>query len=218
MARDKDKAEDKGGGGNWIMTFADMVTLLLAGFIIIVTFSSRDVDQLYKRNDSLIGKGSSGITGKKRTGPEKDSVVLRPPPRRGRPFSQGSETPALFSDPPEELKKAVQAPLEAKEIGDLSDSFEFEFPIGGMFDSTEEVSTHGKAEFDRLANTIRKLPYDLTVQVADDARLGYATGALQYLFKEGRIHPARISIGLRPRSGEGDPDPSRIWVTLRRVR
>ena len=90
-----------GHGGNWIVTYADMITLLMAGFIVIVTFGSRESDKLAPRNDSAISSQSgSGIVGMARKGPDKDHVVVRRPPMAGNAFDRGSEMPALYSARP----------------------------------------------------------------------------------------------------------------------
>ena len=58
-------AEGGGGhGASWIVTYSDMITLLMTLFIVIVTFGTKQQDKYSKKNDSVVGgKGGLGAAG-----------------------------------------------------------------------------------------------------------------------------------------------------------
>lgn len=57
----KKKGGDEGGGGNWALSYGDLMTLLLTFFILIVSFSSMELEKVRKFLSSL--RGASGILG-----------------------------------------------------------------------------------------------------------------------------------------------------------
>ena len=38
-----EESKDEGGGGGWIMTFADLMSLLMCFFVLLLSFSEMDV-------------------------------------------------------------------------------------------------------------------------------------------------------------------------------
>jgi hypothetical protein len=192
-------AEGGGGhGGNWIVTYADMITLLMAGFIVIVTFGSRETDKMAPRSDSVIGtQGGTGTAGGLRKGPDKDAVVVRRPPMAGNGFSKGSEMAPVYSDVPIEVTKAVEAYLDSAPIGNLSDGYDVSIPLGLAFDG-EELSTAGKKRLEELSRQLRNLPYEILIQVGNQRDVGKSIRAYQHLFQVCDITPLRLGVGLKP--------------------
>jgi flagellar motor protein MotB len=191
-------SEGGGHGGNWIVTYTDMLTLLMAGFIVIVTFGSRESDKMAPRNDSVIGsQPGSGIAGGQRKGPDKESVVVRRPPMAGNAFDRGSEMPALHSDVPVEVTKSVQDSLEKASPDRLSQDFEIALPLGLMFDQ-DALSTAGMKRLQEASRQVRNLPYDITVQVSKAGDFPKAVLAYTYLFQTCDLTPLRLGVGLAP--------------------
>ena len=57
----KKKGGNEGGAGNWALSYGDLMTLLLTFFILIVSFSSVELDKVRQFLSSL--RGASGILG-----------------------------------------------------------------------------------------------------------------------------------------------------------
>jgi len=191
-----------GHGGNWIVTYADMITLLMAGFIVIVTFGSRESDKAAPRNDSVIGTTSgNGVVGLLRKGPDRDSVVVRRAPMAGNAFDQGSEMPATYSDVPIEVVKSVEASLEADQVGRITDNYDISYPLGLMFEG-DELSQAGQSRLRDAARQVRDLPYELLIQVGEPREYLRAVRAYTYLFQVCELSPLRLGVGLLPSAGE----------------
>ncbi len=61
MRNKEKKKSDDGGGGNWALSYGDLMTLLLTFFILIVSFSTMELEKVQKFLSSL--RGASGILG-----------------------------------------------------------------------------------------------------------------------------------------------------------
>jgi flagellar motor protein MotB len=202
-----------GHGGGWIVTYCDMITLLMAGFIVIVTFNAHDAGKASQRKDSVVGRGGSGVAGLMRTSPDKDSVLLRLPPMSGRAKENGSMQPPLYSDFPWDEGKALKNLIDSNQLAKLSESYEIAFPQTQMFESPDKLSTKAEGVLARMAAIVRKLPFDIQIQVSDPTQLTYAQTIYHRLFEVDHIHPARLSIGIRP----ANDDKGKFWLILRRV-
>src|SRR5579885_3441765 len=125
------KKGEEGGGGHgakWIVTYSDMITLLMTLFIVIVTFGSKEQDRYAKKLDSVVGgEGGTGAAGPTGQGIGRDSVLVRVS-FLGRTVYTGSEAPPLYSDPYPEPAAAALRALEKPPLGRLSDNFAFRVP------------------------------------------------------------------------------------------
>ena len=203
-----------GDGGNWIVTYADMITLLMAGFIVIVTFASRDVNEnMIKKSDSVSGgQGGTGYAGMTRKSADKDQVAVRKAPGRGNPFQQSSLTPPMYSDSPNDVAKNIRKMVEEDKIGDFGDSYEISLSYGLLFESGNQLSPVGKLQLKRIAGQMRSLPYDLISRVASEQDLGRALAVQKFFMEEGLIHPVRTGISLAPGRDSGT-----LWLLMRRL-
>src|SRR5437899_1824267 len=119
-------AEEGGGGGHgagWIVTYSDMVTLLMTLFIVIVTFGTKQTERYSKKNDSVVGgKGGTGAVGPNSQGADRTAVLVRLTPL-GRPVVHGSEAPPLYSDPCPNPIESVLNEFQNPPPGRLSDNY-----------------------------------------------------------------------------------------------
>jgi chemotaxis protein MotB len=193
------EGEEEGGGhGGWIVTYSDMITLLMTMFIVIVTFGSKDKDNYSKKNDSLVGgKGGSGATGDNARGADRSSVLVRVSPL-GRAVLHGSEIPPIYSDPTADPIESVMKTLTDAPPGKLSDNFQMRVPIAFLFGNGDSLSEPGMRALGNLAHAISDLPYDLQIQVEDTTRFPQACRITQFLFQGCAIHPSRLGIAVRP--------------------
>src|SRR5262249_21869858 len=87
-------SSEGGHGGGWIVTYSDMITLLMACFIMIITFSTKEKEGYSRKRDSLIGGGGgTGLAGPSGQGRDRDAVVWLMHPLLARLAETGSELP-----------------------------------------------------------------------------------------------------------------------------
>lgn len=199
-------AEGGGGGhgASWIVTYSDMITLLMTLFIVIVTFGSRSQDRAGKKNDSLVGgKGGSGAASLTPFGGDKTAVLLRVT-ALGRSVIHGSESAPTYSDLSSEPVESVLSALKEAPPGRLSDNFCLRVSGDFLFADGDRLSESGARALGSIASAVRQLPYDIQIQVNSQERLPRASRVMQYLFQMANIHPGRIGIGVRPTDGDGE--------------
>ncbi|MEM7451059.1 MAG: flagellar motor protein MotB, partial [Pseudomonadota bacterium] len=85
------KAEEGGGVPAWVMTFADLMTLLMCFFVLLLAFSEMDAQKFKELSGSV--KNAFGVQAEieARTIPKGTSVIARE-------FSPGKPQPTLIND------------------------------------------------------------------------------------------------------------------------
>lgn len=199
-----DEEHGGGHGASWIVTYCDMITLLIACFIMIITFGSKEKGNLFPRRDSIRdGQGGSGVVGPEQAGPDRDALVWRVLPSPRRAASVGSELPPLFSDPQPDAMPEVLRRLEVDQSHTLGDSYQFQIPLGLLFNDQGELTPGGVQWLHTIGRHIRALPYDLLLQVDDARQLPRVITIAHYFAKKEAMHPGRIGVGLRADTSSG---------------
>jgi chemotaxis protein MotB len=213
------KGGEEGGGGHgakWIVTYSDMITLLMTLFIVIVTFGSKEQDRHSKKLDALVGgMGGTGAAGPTGQGIGRDSIMVRMSPLSRMVYS-GSETPPVYSDPTSQPTGVALKALKEQPIGQLSDNFAFRVPLDFLFDSSGKLSTSGETFLRSVAAAVRKLPFGVQVRVADRTRAAAAAKVVEYLFATASIYPGRLGVAVCP-PGDG-VNPNEVLLVLLRNR
>ncbi len=190
-----------GHGGSWLVTYCDMITLLMAFFICIMTFASQEcgkADHRKLRDSVLYGTPGTGVAGPAMKPIEQDSYVWRKVLLSSNPAKAGSPVPPLYSDPTLDLtRRALMMLEEAPEVV-LSDSYTVTVPVGMMFDDKTRLTSSARELLHVVANNIRTLPVDLHVQVTRSDQLPRALAITQYLQRQESMPPGRLGIGLAP--------------------
>ncbi len=197
-----------GHGGNWLVTYCDMITLLIAFFICIVTFAAKDSgnQQHPRKRDALIdGPGGTGVAGDKQAGPNCESIVWRQLPISARSERPGAAQAPLYSDP--ELEATAQALhlLETSAAGTLADSYAMRVPLSTMFTDDGKLSESGADLLGVVANSLRRLPYDIHVQADDPKNVPRAVAIARHLMSRGGLAAHRLGVGSRPPSDPATP-------------
>jgi hypothetical protein len=193
-----------------------MITLLIALFICIITFASKEPERYSKKLDSLMyGTGGTGIAGLLQRGMEQDSVLWRKRPMRARSGNVGSEMPPLHSDASLESTAEILRRLDGPTPGTLEDSYAMRVPISMLFGSDQRLSPGGRQLFQVIANNIRALPYDIQLQVNNQGDVPKAVVIAKYLWEQLGIAPSRTGVGTRtaPRTWG-----SSLWIIFHRRR
>jgi flagellar motor protein MotB len=192
----------------WIVTYSDMVTLLMTFFILIVTFASREPEKLQQMLTSIVGgKKGTGAAGPVTTDREKQQILVRLTPPRGQPTRRGAEIPPTYSELALPLKDMVHKNVE-EEIGTLQDSYELQLSKGALFTEVG-ISSAGWAALTDISKQMATLPYAIQVQVDDGGDIKRASQVYQFFFTHGGIDPRRLSIAVSS-GGVGTGDVVRL--------
>lgn len=199
------------GCAAWIVTYSDMVTLLMACFIMVITFASKEPEKFSKKRDSVMGgEGGSGSAGEGKQTLDHDTIVWRERPRTARLGEGGSEMPSLHSDPMLETTEDILRRLELPTLGTLADSFTVRLPAALLFRSDGKLSESGLSLTHAIAQKVRQLPYDILVEVDDSQYASRAVTLCQRLMLQEQIYPGRLGVGVRQ---VAQPWNASVWLT-----
>ncbi|HZU38297.1 MAG TPA: flagellar motor protein MotB [Gemmataceae bacterium] len=200
-----------GHGAGWIVTYSDMITLLMACFIMIITFSSKESEKYGRNRDALLSFGSSkGMAGPAHDGLDHDSVIWRVRPPLAHIGTSGSEMPPLHDDPGLEASQEILKSLQKSSDKTLKDSYTLRIPQSLLFEPNGHLSSSAPALLHALALNVRHLPYDVQIEVGDPADTDKAVTLCEYLFQHEMLHPGRLGVGLHRPADSWDPA---VWVS-----
>lgn len=201
----KRKPEEQQGGGKWLTTFNDLVTLLLTFFVLVLTMSSLDVAKVKEMSRSIIG-----AMGRLEAGSASEFRIFEP-----------------FVAPMGRMSLSLVRKKEtlADKLGRAGD-FEIRVTEGEILVTMDEklffetgraeIRDEGAAVLDKLAVIMKETGGDIRVAGhTDDVPISTAiyptnwelsvvraTGVVRYLVSSGGISPERLSA-----SGYADTRP-----------
>lgn len=203
-----------GHGSSWIVTYSDMITLLMACFIMIITFSSKESEKFSRKRDSLLSMdGAEGLVERAKPGLDHDSVIWRVRPPLAHLGERGSEMPPLHDDPSLEATREVLRSLDVASDKTLKDSYTIRIPVAMLFEANGRLSPAAEPLLHSLAVRLRHLPYDLMVEVGDPADNAKAITVCGYLFRNEMLHPGRLGVGLHQPAEPWNPC---VWFSCAR--
>jgi hypothetical protein len=201
-----------GHGGGWLVTYCDMVTLLMACFIMVITFGNKEPEKYTRNLGSLIrGEGGSGSAGPNKKAIERASVVWRLASPMGRLAEDGSEMPSLYADPSLDVTAEVLNRLDAPVVGTLADSYRMRVPSGLLFDGAGHLTPAALHLLHVIAQNLRTLPYDIRFLVDDARTVTQAIALCQRMAEHESIHPGRLGVGVRSTPEPWNPS---VWVVF----
>ena len=214
MARRKKVEQKAESSGGWIVTFSDLMSLLLTFFILLYSMSSVSEAKFLEASQSLQmalngrGGGTTILT-------DSTSIVEEPP---------ASPTEEVINPEIEELYEKVTGYVEEN---DLTSKVSVEMDKDGVYVDIQEsvlfssgsadVSEPGKQTLSVLAELVNSLKNDLVVEgYTDDVPIrnstfsnnwelssGRAISVLRYLSEQEKVDPKRLSA-----KGYGEYTPS----------
>ena len=198
---------------SWIMTFSDVITLLMTFFILLLTFATNEPERFERMRVSMFsGGGALGIARRSDSPLDKDSLVLRERPRAGRITTRGSEMPPVNSDATTESLASGITGLEEDEKRELSTNHAAVIPLALLFTSDGQLTPSGEISARMLARQMRVQPLDVVLLVGDKTELPQAQLLASHLFEEQSIQPGRIGVGLDT-SVHADPGKLKLVLT-----
>ena len=215
MARDQPPDPPEEDIPSWVMTFSDVITLLMTFFILLLTFATNEPETFERMQVSLFGGGgATGVAGEISTAMDQDTVLMRERPRSGRITSRGSEMPPEFTDPAyESLAKGI-AGLEEDEDRTLSTTHSLTVPLSLMVSSDGEITPFGAQQLHMIAIQMKKRPLGLDLAVGSPDSIPTAITLAERLMLHEQIALGRVGVGLA--SGRVGQDAVRLVVTQHR--
>lgn len=198
----------------WLMTFSDVITLLMTFFILLLTFATSEPEKFERMQVAMFQAGGAvGIAADSETALDKDSLLLRERPRAGRITTRGSEMPPINSDTTtSSLAKGI-AGLEQDEQRELSTNHAMLLPMDFFFANDGTISAKGKLSARMIARQMHNQPLDINIGVTSRSDLTSGQLLASHLFEQFAIQPGRIGVSL-DRSPENQPRAIRLRLTL----
>jgi len=196
MARSRKKSEAPGGGGEWIVTFSDCMTLLLCFFVMLVTFSSFDDVSRGRFGGAFQSRSFRSIFNIKQE--IKDSM-FKPVDRPVDRTREGSDLPDL-----DELTETPRPrdPIEISSTDAYRDRQVFYVPVERMFwGRGTRLKPEGRAKLRLLAGFLRRLPCRViiaqgppTPERPSGPGLERAWAVMEYLTGTEGLSPGRFNV------------------------
>jgi len=198
MARQKPPDPPADDVPGWVMTFSDVITLLMTFFILLLTFATNQPETFERIQLAMFGGGGArGIAGETE-GMEKDSLLMRKRALTGRMTQEGSEMPPIYSDPTLETLDAGIAGLEEDEDRTLATTHRIEVPLASMVVSNGPVTTSGQQRLRMIALQMRKMPLRLELLVGDEASLDEGIRVAEHMTQNERLPEPSVGVGVAP--------------------
>lgn len=207
MARKK-KPEEHAHAESWLVSYCDMISLLVTFFLMMMTFSTSSKYDVKEVGVGLM-HGRGGIWKNPMTMPTENAVDMLQVNMLARELS------GMFDAPPGEQTPTVRS---------LVDGFSIGFDLESSFDpGSEEVRPALRAELLRVAQILARFPFMIVVEgytdtmfkptplFRDDIAMGYARAreAAAVLIDSGLMTTDRVQIAsfgqLRPRAQNDTP-------------
>ncbi|MGM0501126.1 MAG: flagellar motor protein MotB [Bacillota bacterium] len=199
MPRDRDKNDDD-GGADWMTTYGDMMTLLLAFFVLLYSFSSLDANKFQMMIEGLQGKLGVLDGGKTISSEEMIDAGLNQQ-------RSGTQQLSNLNTKIEEYVKeeGLENDVETK-ITDKGLTVRFTGKV--LFDLGEaEIKDASKSILDKMAGFIKTVPNNVMVEGhTDDLPISNekfpsnwelsttrATNVIRYFIEGNDINPSRLS-------------------------
>lgn len=200
----------------WLMTFSDVITLLMTFFILLLTFATNQPETFERMQVAMFaGGGATGIAGPSQKPLDQDSILLRMRPRSGRITMRGAEMPPVNSDPVlQSLAKGLQG-LEEEERRDLATSHAASIPLSLLVDESNGVTAMGKQQLKMLARHVRRKPFNVELLVSNAADLERAHVLAWSLHQRDMVEIKKISVGRRTQPGAAEKQSMVMFVLSR---
>ena len=200
---------------DWIVTFTDLMSLLLTFFILLLTFSTPRVEKLFELRGSL--RGSFGVFGPERD--DRDTDVWSRPMLLGREM----KNPFAPAMPPRHLEPAEREPnveiLVRKDALNGDPKIEWDKISGGFrlrlgqalrfAAGSVDLTSTSFARLDRIVEELKDHPYQIIVEAGVGSRDAVTTQSHSMLAER-----RAIAIAERLQSSMGI-NPQRIAVAVR---
>jgi len=201
--------ESSGGIPAWLMTYNDVITLMMTFFILLLTFSTTEKEDFERLRVAMFSDGaSSGYAGK--ADAKLDSLIFRTRPRSGRIARRGSEMPPIQRDPAlSTLKKGLASLSIEPRDPSVSRSIVMRMPM--LISTDGKITAFGQQVLKMMASQLKKFPLEITMTVGRELDTGRCILLGLNLAEKHRILPGRIAVSVN-----GAIQPGTIQFVTRR--
>jgi len=205
VSQQKKEESSEGGGGGvpaWICTYTDLITLMLAFFVILISFGTFEKGRIVKFVGSFQG-AFKVLPGGFKTDPGEQ--VIEPGAEILRTFRTGGGIASKMQGISE--KQGVKRGVEFKSIDKGFEITLADYSIFGLQSGSADILPGMKPFLDELAEVIRQTSYLVKIEGHTDnipvqsqrfasnweLSTTRAVTILRYFLEEGRISPLRVS-------------------------
>lgn len=197
--------------GTWIITYCDLVTILLACFLCILTFVNRQSPGTKRAGQPLAPLLEGGGAGVFSNGSDGGVAAVWRMRLLTAEKHGNSEAAPLHTDPSHEPADQILHALDDPAVGTLRDSYRLPIPLDMLITAGGQVSEAGRQTLDVLARNVRPFPYDVQLLVEERAHLPKGVAVATYFASEGGIHPGRVAVGVRSGQPSGK---ALLWLVF----
>lgn len=196
MARQKQPEPPEDDVPAWVMTFSDVITLLMTFFILLLTFSSNQPATFDRMQVAMFGSGgATGFAGAA-DGMDKDDLLMRERPRSARVAPEGSKMAPTYTDPAlSSMDKGIKG-LELEEYRVIGTTHHVHQSLRQLVNAKGALTEQGKKQLALLGRQLRKRPLQVEFMVNDDSSLALAINIAEHLIANQGIPSAQVGVGV----------------------
>ena len=195
----------------WVMTFSDVITLLMTFFILLLTFSSME-PEAHRDMMQTILPGSMGVASNSQSPNPKDAVLFRQRSYAGRTTNRGSEMPPVNTAPTLTAMNKGLAGLTDDEKRELSTTHTLRFPWSALVDGEGKLTNVGKQRLRMLAFQVFRQDLTIKMRIGSVTKFDYSMEVYEHLISELGVKFYDIGVG---RDENIDRDFLHIDITKR---
>jgi len=218
----KPEEEQPACAPEWMVTFSDIVTLMVTFFVLMLTFSSMDEEVFNMFAGSVAGIGLEGII--PRSPSRKEALMDRERLASSRVTDSGSDMPGVFDDPKMESESEIVTNPRALQVFRVGQARVVSVPSRLVFlGHTTCLSPSGKRLLGMIAEFSRGAAQDMFVcegpvgsknGATQRVQIARARNAIDHLTRSGVAEKGRLLLGTRIYDG-GTPERAfQIAMTL----
>ncbi len=207
MAKKKKyKVDTAGDIPAWFMTYSDVVTLLMTFFILLMTFSTHSPERTEKSRVTFFqSSGGTGLIGATANRPANDSWVNRIRTNAAKIAMRGSEMPPITEAPASQaIGNGLMSLTEKENNQDDISTHYFDIKLDEIIDHQNGLTAKGLWMAQMLANQLRGLPVECSLQISKQENTKRATALASNMFDEQKVRPGLVSVSVVPETLPAD--------------
>jgi len=216
--------EQAPGAPEWMVTFSDIVTLLVTFFVLMLTFSSMEEEVFGMFADSIVGRGLEGVI--LSSASDDEALLDRERLVSANASDSGSDMPSVFDDPKMESKSEIVTNPRALRVFRVGQARVVSVPSRLVFlGHTTSLSPAGKKLLAMIAEFSRGAAQDMFVcegpvgaqgAASEAVQLARARNAIEHLSRSGVADRGRLLLGTKVYDSGAPERAFQIAMTLHR--
>lgn len=176
------------------MTYSDVITLLMTFFILLMTFSSTEPENLSRMQVVSFGGGGSTGVARKQAMAEQDGLIVRVRPASSRIAREGSEEPPEMLAPAKKsVSKGIDALDEEDPLGAVQ-RFQIDVPLALLRDEKGEGTSYARGLVRMIGKQMVNVPVDVRFLAGNQADADTGLGIASAIYESHSMAPGRLSV------------------------